>query len=386
MAGENQGQQPGDGVKRPVIPLQNTEQLPAIEIIDEDESGTVQRADQGQPHPEDKERAGQYEYVPEGEEGAQQGNDARLAHFQKDQTNTEQPQPGETPEQLSARQRRRQRDKDTRNRERTELAQLRVENTRLKQGLQHVDARVSNVERAGIDGQISSIEVEIKRADTVMARAMEAQNGSDFVQAQEIRDQFRDRLSQLKAQKAQGDERSQAQEQEPTQARMPNGLTQAQVSYARIFAGRHPWFNTNTGVRDGDSDTVRQIDGEMMAAGMNPSQPAYWVELERRIQEDMPHKFQESANDGGQQSGGQQPNRQQQNGRGNGTNGRASGGPRLPGGGSGGAGAGNGGPVKFHLSKARKDAMVASGAWDDSAQRDRQIRYFMKWDAENPAK
>ena len=188
-----------------------------------------------------------------------------------------------------------------------------------------------------------------------MARAVEAQNGDDVATALEIRDQFRDRLMQLKAMKKAGGNTEQSTTQDqPADVRLPNGLTQAQVHYARIFAGRHQWFNTNQKVRDADSDSVRQIDAEMVAQGLNPSDPTYWVELERRIQEDMPHKFQQAADNDQQPNGGQQPNRQQtNNGRGNnGSAGRASGGPKLPGGGSGGPGAGNG-PVKFHLSTLR---------------------------------
>lgn len=389
MAGTNQQQSPGDGVARPVIPLQNTEELPAIEIIDEDAGSDNTRTDPKQPT--EGGQAGQYEYDAEGgTEG--QGSDARLSNFQRNQqpvATVEQPQPGETQEQMTARQRRRQREKDARNRERAELVRLRAENARLAQGHQQLDARVANVEKAGIDGQIAAIEVEIQRAQTVMARAVESQNGDDMAQALEIRDQFRDRLAQLKAQKKAGgvvELPSQEQVQAPQDVRLPNGLTQAQVHYARIFSGRHQWFNANQSVRDRDSDMVRQIDGEMLAEGLNPSQPEYWVELERRVQEDMPHKFQEPANEGGQQpNGGQQPARQQtNNGRGNGPAGRASGGPKLPGGGSGGSGAGNG-SVKFHLSKARKDAMIASGAWEDPAAKERQIRYYMKWDNENPS-
>ena len=375
MAGETQVKA-GNGVDSPVIPLQ------PIEIIDEDESGSQPAAAATQPA--DGERAGQYEYEPEDGEPEAPAKDARLANFQRDQAaGPDGAQPGETPEQLTARQRRRAREKQARDRERAEAARLREENEQLKRAVLHVDARVSNVERAGIDGQISALEVEIQRAQHVMARAMTAQNGDDFNQALEIRDQFRDQLQKLKADKAKISKQATDQGQEPPtqqQVRLPNGQTQQQVSFQQVFMSRHPWFNAAPGVQDKDSKAILQIDTEMLAEGKDPSTPAYWIELERRVQEDVPHRFQQAAQDD------QGANPQRQNGRGNGANGRPTGGPKLPGGGSGGGpGAGNGGAVKFHLSKARKDAMIASGAWDDPVQKERQIRYFMKWDAENPS-
>ena len=378
MAGETQ-QQRGNGITSPVIPLQNTE--PEIEIVEDAAAQAVQAPAEFPHDASDPDRAGAYEYDPE-EAGAQA--DARTGHAQQGAAD-DQAAPGETPEQLTARQRRRAREKATRDRERSELIRLRAENARLVQGQQQLDARVSNVEQAGIDGQISTLESEIARANLVMKRAMEAQNADDFVQAQEIRDAFRDRLVKLKNAKEQASTQQRTTEQAPAERTLPGGFTQSQVAYARIFAGRHPWFNTNPNVRHGDSDMVRQIDAEMLAEGANPSTPEYWVELERRVQEDMPNASQQAANDGGgQQNGGQQANRQG-NQRGNGANGRAPGGPKLPGSGAGGSGAG-GGSVKFHLSAARKQAMIDSGQWDDPERRTRQIKYFMKWDKEHPQK
>lgn len=390
MAGENT-QVPGNGVDRPVIPLQNVEE--PIEIIEEDGAQPqVQRQDI-QRGAGDTEQAGSYEYDADAgtddADGGKQVADARLTHFQQDQKEGEQPQPGETQEQLTARQRRRQREKDSRNRERAEVVRLRQENAALLQNQRQIDSRLSNVEQSGIDAQISSLESEILRADHVMKRAMEAQNGDDFIQAQNIRDTFRDRLARLKHQKAEATQQVEEGQvrQQPGQTQQggapAGGMTQAQVSYARIFVSRHPWYKQ--GSADRDSQTVVQIDNEMMAEGGNPTTPDYWVELERRVKEDMPHKFQ-AANDGdntgGRPNGGQQ-NRQQQNGRGNAGNGRAAGGPKLPGAGSGGSGAG-GAPLKFHLSRDRKQSLIDLGVYGTPDQ-DKYIRSFIKWDKENPA-
>lgn len=378
MAGETQ-QQRGNGITAPVIPIQNQE--PEIEIVEDSAAQAVQSPQEFPHDASDPDRAGSYEYDPE-DQNAEQQTDARTGHAQQGVVD-DQAAAGETPEQLTARQRRRAREKAARDRERSELIRLRAENARLVHGQQQLDARVSNVEQAGIDGQISTLESEIARANLVMKRAMEAQNADDFVQAQEIRDAFRDRLGKLKSAKEQATVQQRTEQAPPEQRLLPGGFTQAQVSYAQIFAGRHPWFNTNPGQRDQRSDMVRQLDNEMLAEGHNPSTPEYWVELERRVKDEVPQASQQAANGGDQQGGGQQPNRQGNNVRGNGANGRASGGPKLPGSGAGGSGAG-GGSVKFHLSAARKQAMIDSGQWDDPERRTRQIKYFMKWDKEHP--
>lgn len=344
------------GSPKPVIP-QVTE--PEIEVVEEGEE--TQRA---APAAAEGETAGTYEY-PEGEE---QG-DARTGHAQQETAGGEAGDASLTPEQLTARQRRRAREKEARNRERSDLIRLRQENEQLRANQQRLDSRVANVEISGIDGQIQALEGEVAKANSVMKRAMEAQNGEDFVRAQEFRDVFRDRLNGLKKQK---DDVTKAAKPNGGDVQAPNGLTTQQVQFARIFVQRHPWYKQDAS--DEDSRSVQQIDNEMVAQGLNPSTPEYWLELERRVRSDVPHKF-KAAND--------EPDKQ--------TNGRVppanrSGGPRLPGGGGGGGGGAGGGPVKFHLSKERKEALITMGVYDDPEKRMKHIKSFIRWDKDNPVK
>jgi hypothetical protein len=366
-------QTPGDGISRPVIPLQNTE--PEIEIVEDDEAARVQ-APADFPHDAtDTERAGTYGAADDDDEPAA-ATEARTGHAQQGDDVAD-AAAGETPEQLSARQRRRQRDRAARAREQQELQRLRAENAQLRQGQQVLDTRLSSVEQAGIEGQIAQLESEIQRANSVMKRAMAAQNGDDFVQAQEIRDQFRDQVTRLKMQKDQ-------QARQAQQAAQPTGtMASAEVlkqNYQRIFLSRHPWFNPRS--NDKDSQAILRLDAEMLAEGKQPSESSYWLELENRVREDLPHLFRSANDANGQQQ--EDPGRQQ-NGRGKAAGGRASGGPRMPGNGSGSSGGGGGAPIKFHLSALRKKAMIDSGAWEDPERKKRQIAYYMKWDKENPS-
>ena len=199
-----------------------------------------------------------------------------------------------------------------------------------------------------------------------MSRAMAAQNGEDFVEAQNIRDVLRDRLNALRQVKQAQEYRAQQSDARP--AEQPTGWqpTKEQVFNARTFLSRHPWYQING--RDEDSRTVTSIDNEMMAEGGNPSAAEYWMELERRINEELPHRALKR-----QQGGGEPPR---------GGNGGA-GGPRLPGGGGSG---GAGGVQKFHLSAARKQALIDLGVYDDPEKRMKHIRRFIEWDKANPTK
>lgn len=335
---------------------------PEIEIVEEGEQGTTttQAAPEG-------EHAGEYDYEPDA--GTEEG-DARTGHVQQEVTAGEPGDANLSQEQLTARQRRRQREKASRQREQAELSRLRQENAQLVQNQRSLDSRLSNVELSGIDGQIQTLETEVARANTVMKRSMEAQNGDDFVRAQEIRDAFRDRLIKLKGQK---DEATRQATVAPQQ-QMPNGLTPQQVQYARIFTARHPWYDHNA--RDTTSQGVQQIDNEMIAQGHNPSTPEYWMELERRVRDEFPDKFKEK-----QGAGQGDPEPEPRPARVNGGNGRGAG-PRLPGGGGGGGGAG-GGPVKFHLSAARKQALIDLGVYDDPVKRMQHVKSFIAWDKMN---
>ena len=390
------GQTTVDASQKPVIPLQPVEDFEVIE--DDEKEGSQPR----KVLPGDTEKAGSYDYnVDDEDDGAAPAADARTGQA----PGSEQPaaDAGSAADEPTARQRRRQRERASRDRERAELTQLRAENQQLRQHQQGVDARLNAVEVSGIDTRIAHLEGEIAKADRVIAAAITAQNGDDVVQAQRIRDSFRDQLTRLKLNKdavAQGPSKRPAQgnaEGGPARSSgspsLPPNVTQEQIRMATVFKQRHPWYDFN--VKDRDSQLVQQLDNEMTASGWNPSTPEYWVELEKRMSEDLPHRFQQrAANEGAQgqgqgsgqgqgdgsqkASGGQGPNNSQSRG----GPVRAAGGPKLPSGG--GAGPGSGGaPVKFHISKERKQALVDLGVWGDKKAMAPYIKSFQKWDTEH---
>lgn len=309
----------------------------------------------------DSERVGEYQHVGDDDERTGNAEGGRAVATT-----------GETPEQLSARQRRRRADQAKRNQERQELVALRQRNQQLEAAILHTDQRVARVEISAVDQQITTLEAEIGRADSVIARAITANNGEDAMTAMQIRDTLRDRLNGFKAEKAKSVEtaRQQAQGQpqgQQQQGSLPPGITPAQVGNYNIFASRHPWYDPKGG--DEESRTAKALDKALQDEGSDPNMADHWLELEKRIRETLP-RYTKAANGGGEggQPGGKKPN--------------GAGGPRLPGSGAGGGG-GQGGTVQFHLSAARKQALIDLGVYGTPEQT-KYIKNFMAWDKLNP--
>lgn len=309
------------------------------------------------------------------------GGDARTGHAEAVDGDKGGVEPGKqltlTEAETTARQRRRQRERERITQERQELVVLRRENEALKNNLVKVDTRVSHIEVSAIDNQMAILEQEISRAGTVMARAMEAKNGEDWQVAQDIRDKFRDRLVSLREQKKVLATRPKPEEvaaETPAAsqvvARSGDGksFTRAQVEYAKIFVTRHPWYKPES--NDESTQEVMRIDQEMAnEPGMDPSTPEYWWELEKRVAEEMPQHAAPIVATPPKvpaDKGAARPK-----------------GPKLPGSGGGGNGANGAGPKTFHLSAARKQALVDLGVWDDPTARMKHVKRMMQWDKDN---
>jgi hypothetical protein len=104
--------------------------------------------------------------------------------------------------------------------------------------------------------------------------------------------------------------------QRQTEARQPASPTQdprlnapQTAQFARAFSNEHDWYNPNDS-QDIDSQTVSAIDNAVYQAGYDPRTPQYWAEVDARMREQLPWRFED---DGGQQQPARrQPNGQQQ--------------------------------------------------------------------------
>lgn len=128
-----------------------------------------------------------------------------------------------------------------------------------------------------------------------------------------------------------------------------------------VFAAKMPWYKIRG--TDEDSVTVRKIDKQLTDEGSRPDSTDHWQELEERIREELPHRFQKGKQMSDDNRNGKRPNVSGGGGRG-----------------------GNGGESGFKLSKERVAAMKEQGTWDDPVAKKRMVAYFKKYDAEQASK
>lgn len=279
-----------------------------------------------------------------------------------------------------------QRQQAARNRDKAELNFLRGEVDRLHAGQAQLRQGQLVTQAQGIDSQLSYIEENIRKADSIIADGVNNQNGEDVAKAQGIRERLVQRRNQLivaKSRLQEGARRAQEDNgggQPVQRQRPPNPLVVAQF---QNFIQRNDWFDPQGG--DENSAVVLAIDNALTEEGeFDPATPAYWKELEKRVKRRIPEAFEATDDDDDddlddeddrrgngrsqqRQNGGRQPQR------------RSGGGPRMPSN----AGGGGGGPKTFYLSAERKAAMIEAGVWDDVKLRNKYIKQYQKWDAAN---
>ena len=135
-----------------------------------------------------------------------------------------------------------------------------------------------------IDGQIQTLQGHLEQIDTAIEAAISAGDGAKHRQAMRLRDEARDRIQQLGAERyrlaaiAQQSQPAAAQPARPT-ATAPDP---AAVRHSETFLRRHSWFDPDDPTHE-DSQIVKAIDDALANEGYKPSTPLYWRELERRV-------------------------------------------------------------------------------------------------------
>lgn len=249
---------------------------------------------------------------------------------------------------------RRQKRREARDRNQRELEFLRHRNEDLERRFSQVEARVGNTEVSAIDARLSQIEGQIETANDVMAKAMEANKSSDFIEAQSIRDTLRDQASRLKYAKEVYTQRQQqagTQQQEDT----PDPRL---VGHAQRWMDENDWWDPNG--RDTDSLMVSAIDTALSNEGFDPLSKDYWDELTDRVREQLPHRFDEEGSSSSKKST------------------TRSKGPTFRSG-------GQERPLKrneVYINPERRKAMEDAGVWDDPQLRQKYLRAYANYDRE----
>jgi hypothetical protein len=272
---------------------------------------------------------------------------------------------------------RRERQKKARARDRLERDFLLKRNEELErwksqqdQRLAQVETRTTRSEVADIDARIQTLESQINSATAIEFETAKKDNRADFLEARRIADGLRRDLAQLQS------SRDEIVRREKTARAEPRVETSAQplpdpmlVNHAQRWAREHPWFDVHSA--DEDSVIVRAIDEALSAEGYDGRSADYWDELTRRVKRRLPERFKANGrtrredDDVDDEDIDESP--------------RRTSGPKFS----------SGGRERslrkgeVYVSADRKQAMKDAGVWEDPVLRQRMLKRYATWDAEN---
>lgn len=136
----------------------------------------------------------------------------------------------------------------------------------LEERIARLEGTTIDSRKQDIDEKISAAKRKIADAEIIHARAIEAGNGDDAVEAMRLRDEARDAERFLAAQKQQLDRPA------------PPTIDARAKSLSDSWKSANPWY-------DGQSEEsliVNALDNRLAAEGYDPRTEGYWSELTRR--------------------------------------------------------------------------------------------------------
>ena len=155
-----------------------------------------------------------------------------------------------------------------------------------KAKLEQFEARFSSVEQraasqdvARLEQSLQDADVEVRYAKMKIAEATSAADGAAAAEATERLLAANEKLRQLAT----------VRDSLVNGQAAPKGPAPAAMAKASVWMGRHGWYNKNGA--DVDSEIVRAIDKGLIASGFNPSTDEFWNELDSRLQQHLPHRY-----------------------------------------------------------------------------------------------
>jgi hypothetical protein len=225
-------------------------------------------------------------------------------------------------------------------------------NIELEKRLSEQEKRSQNHEISLVDQNLNELKQRVEMSDRVFQKAIESGNGEDAAKALKIRDEANARITELSNYKQNAAQRT----FEPSK-RQP-AVDPVVKTYYEQFSNENPWFDPNGG--NEESAIALAIDASLLREGYKLNTEEYWDELQERLERRIPERFEEKSEKR-----------------------KVRGGPSLP---SSKNNTTAGGKREFHLSAARKKALIDAGVWDDPIARKRRIDYYIKYDQEKAAR
>lgn len=243
------------------------------------------------------------------------------------------------------RQKQRERQKRAKEHADRELALLREQNDALLRRVSVIEGNTLASNVNAIDHRIAQAQADVKQAEAIIARAVEAGNGDDVATAMRLRDEAQYEAQQLWQQKQQVE---QARQQHANPGPDPRV-----VNYAKEWMDANPWYDPRG--RDEDSAITKVIDNQLAAEGYNPKDADYWHELTRRV----------AARIGGDDEAETRPSPSKRKAPPTGTTREHA-------------------PVstkkEIYVTPERKQAMIDAGIWDDVPRRNQMLKAYQAYD------
>lgn len=243
------------------------------------------------------------------------------------------------------RQKQRERQKRAKEHADRELALLREQNDALLRRVSAIEGNTLASNVSAIDQRIAQAQADVKQAEAIIARAVEAGNGDDVATAMRLRDEAQYEAQQLWQQKQQVE---QARQQHANPGPDPRV-----VNYAKEWMDANPWYDPRG--RDEDSAITKVIDNQLAAEGYNPKDADYWHELTRRV----------AARIGGDDEAETRPSPSKRKAPPTGTTREHA-------------------PVstkkEIYVTPERKQAMIDAGIWDDVPRRNQMLKAYQAYD------
>ena len=171
------------------------------------------------------------------------------------------------------RQKQRERQKRAKEHADRELSELRQQNDTLLRRVSAIEGNTLASNVNALDQRIAQAQADVKQAENIIARAVEAGNGDDVATAMRLRDEAQHEAQQLWQQKH--------QVEQVRQQHANPGPDPRVVNYAKEWMNANPWYDPSG--RDEDSAITKVIDNQLAAEGYNPKDADYWHELTRRV-------------------------------------------------------------------------------------------------------
>ena len=167
-----------------------------------------------------------------------------------------------------------------------EIARLIKQNEELNYRLNSSQQQFNTVNKLSLNASEKQLTDKLELARNAYKSAHEEGDSAKILQAQEFLNEAQNDLKSLNVTKQQFDQQPvQQQPQQPVQQQYQPQPTPD--PRAAEWAQKNEWFGSDQVM----TAASLAIDGQLKEEGFNPTDPEYYTEIDRRLQETFPHKF-----------------------------------------------------------------------------------------------